>query len=109
MPTGRLLLVNPDGTVIDPYYVREHAGFAVVFAVTPNDEVVFARQYKHGFGDFVLELPAGAIEVGESPLACAERLLNENGAGALAVVNDAGELVGLLLRGRVKRRVKVKA
>ena len=67
----------PDGTVIDPYYVREHAGFAVVFAVTPNDEVVFARQYKHGFGDFVLELPAGAIEVGESPLACAERELEE--------------------------------
>jgi Zn-dependent protease/CBS domain-containing protein len=39
-----------------------------------------------------------------TPLARAERLLNENGAGALAVVDDAGQLVGLLLRGRVKRR-----
>jgi Zn-dependent protease len=45
----------------------------------------------------------------ETPLARAERLLNSNGAGALAVVNNAGELVGLLLRGRIKRRVKVKA
>lgn len=67
----------PDGTVIDPYYVREHAGFAVVFAITPADQVVFARQYKHGVGEFVLELPAGAIEVGEEPLACAKRELEE--------------------------------
>ncbi len=44
-----------------------------------------------------------------TPLARAERLLNENGAGALAVVDDDGRLVGLLLRGRVKRREKVKA
>ena len=39
-----------------------------------------------------------------APLARAERLLNENGAGALAVVDDAGQLVGLILRGRIKRR-----
>jgi Zn-dependent protease/CBS domain-containing protein len=45
----------------------------------------------------------------QTPLARAERLMNENGAGALAVVNQAGELVGLLLRGRIKRRVKVKS
>ena len=44
-----------------------------------------------------------------TPLARAERLLNENGAGALAVVDDAGQLVGLLLRGRVKRRAQAKA
>jgi Zn-dependent protease/CBS domain-containing protein len=43
-----------------------------------------------------------------APLARAERLLNENGAGALAVVDDAGQLVGLLLRGRIKRRANVK-
>jgi Zn-dependent protease/CBS domain-containing protein len=45
----------------------------------------------------------------QMPLARAERQLSENGAGALAVVNNAGELVGLLLRGRIKRRVKVRA
>ena len=41
-----------------------------------------------------------------APIARAERLLNENGAGALAVVDDGGQLVGLILRGRIKRRVK---
>jgi Zn-dependent protease len=44
-----------------------------------------------------------------TPLARAERLLNENGAGALAVVDDRGQLVGLLLRGRLKRRANAKA
>ncbi len=39
-----------------------------------------------------------------APLARAERLLNENGAGALAVVDDRGQLVGLILRGRIKRK-----
>ena len=41
-----------------------------------------------------------------TPLARAEALLNNNGAGALAVVNGEGQLVGLLLSGRVKRRTK---
>ena len=67
----------PDGSVIDPYYVREHDGFAVVFAVTTAGDVVFAKQYKHGFGGFVLELPAGMIESGEDPLHCARRELEE--------------------------------
>jgi Zn-dependent protease len=42
----------------------------------------------------------------QTPLARAEALLNDNGAGALAVVNGEGRLVGLLLSGRVKRRSK---
>lgn len=41
-----------------------------------------------------------------TPLARAEALLNNNGAGALAVVNGEGQLVGLLLSGRIKRRAK---
>lgn len=44
-----------------------------------------------------------------TPLARAEKLMSQNGAGALAVINAAGELVGFLLRGRIKRRVKAKA
>lgn len=67
----------PDGSVVESYYVREHAGFSVTFALTPRNEVVFTRQYKHGIADFVLELPAGMREPGEAPLACARRELEE--------------------------------
>jgi ADP-ribose pyrophosphatase len=67
----------PSGVLIDEYYVRETAGFAIVFALTPENEVVLVRQYKHGIGQGVLELPAGAIEPGESPVVCAQRELAE--------------------------------
>lgn len=67
----------PDGTVIDDYYVRESRGFVVVFAITPENRVVLVRQYKHGIGKTLLELPAGAIDPGETPLQCAVRELAE--------------------------------
>jgi Zn-dependent protease len=41
-----------------------------------------------------------------TPLARAFDLMKHNGAGALAVINDAGELVGFLQPGRLKRRGK---
>jgi 8-oxo-dGTP pyrophosphatase MutT (NUDIX family) len=67
----------PSGVLIDEYYVRETAGFAIVFALTTDNDVVLVRQYKHGIGEGVLELPAGAIEPGESPVVCAQRELAE--------------------------------
>jgi 8-oxo-dGTP pyrophosphatase MutT (NUDIX family) len=67
----------PGGERIDGYYVRESRGFAVIFALTPDERVVAVRQYKHGIGRPVLELPAGAIDPGETPLECATRELAE--------------------------------
>jgi len=67
----------PNGTLIENYYVRETHGFSVMFALTPDDDVVLVRQYKHGAGVDVLELPAGAMESGESPHDCAMRELAE--------------------------------
>jgi ADP-ribose pyrophosphatase len=67
----------PSGTEIDDYFVRESRGFAVVFALTPDERVVLVRQYKHGVGEGVLELPAGAIDEDETPLSCAQRELAE--------------------------------
>jgi ADP-ribose pyrophosphatase len=67
----------PNGTRIGNYYVRESRGFTVVFAVTPDERVVLVRQYKHGVSHWVLELPAGAIDPGEAPEACARRELAE--------------------------------
>jgi 8-oxo-dGTP pyrophosphatase MutT (NUDIX family) len=67
----------PDGQRIDDYYVRESVGFAVVFAQRTDGRVVLVRQYKHGIGESVLELPAGAIDAGETPAECARRELEE--------------------------------
>jgi len=66
-----------DGTIIDEYFVRETRGFAIVAAVTPRREIVLVRQYKHGIGRAVLELPAGIIDAGETAADCAVRELAE--------------------------------
>jgi 8-oxo-dGTP pyrophosphatase MutT (NUDIX family) len=67
----------PDGTVIDDYYVRESRGFVVIFAITPENRIVLVRQYKHGIGKTLVELPAGAIDPGETAEECAVRELAE--------------------------------
>ncbi len=67
----------PNGVVIDGYFVRESRGFAIVAALTPDRRIVLVRQYKHGVAQIVLELPAGMIDAGETPEACAVRELAE--------------------------------
>lgn len=67
----------PSGHVVDEYFVRESRGFCVVFALTPQRGVLLVRQYKHGIGEIVTELPAGMIDEGETPEACAVRELAE--------------------------------
>jgi ADP-ribose pyrophosphatase len=67
----------PNGREIGPYYVRESRGFSIAFALTTDERVVLVRQYKHGVGVRLLELPAGGIEPGETPAACARRELAE--------------------------------
>jgi len=67
----------PDGTLIDDYYVREGTGFSVIFALTPENEVVLVRQYKYGINRVMLELPAGFIDPGEDPRDAAIRELAE--------------------------------
>lgn len=70
-------IVLPDGTVIEDYYVRESRGYVIVFALTPDGNVVLVRQYKHGIGKVLLELIAGAIDEGEDPHDTAIRELAE--------------------------------
>jgi ADP-ribose pyrophosphatase len=67
----------PDGTIVPDYYVRESRGFIVVFAMTDDERVILVRQYKHGIGQTLLELPAGAIDPDEEPLHAAIRELAE--------------------------------
>ena len=70
----------PNGSVVDDYHQITFPEYAVVFAQTPDGEVVVERQYKHGVGRCSLVLPSGLIEKDEEPLAGARReLLEETG------------------------------
>jgi ADP-ribose pyrophosphatase len=61
-------------------YVREvvrHNGGAGVVACFDDGTVALVKQYRHPAQSYVLELPAGRLEGGEPPEACAARELEE--------------------------------
>lgn len=69
----------PNGRIVPDYYVYESVDVAMVFAVTADNTVLMVEQYKHGWGDMLLELPAGMCQ-SETPLEDAKReLLEETG------------------------------
>jgi ADP-ribose pyrophosphatase len=57
--------------------VVDHPGAIVVAALDDEDHVFLVEQYRHPIGRALLELPAGTLEPGEEPLACAKRELRE--------------------------------
>jgi ADP-ribose pyrophosphatase len=57
--------------------IVEHPGGAVVIPLFENKDLLLVRQYRHPFGDTVIELPAGKLEKGEDPFVCAQRELRE--------------------------------
>jgi ADP-ribose pyrophosphatase len=72
--TERLLYNN--GREYDLDFVR-HPGAAAVVAVDGAGRVCLVRQYRHGVEDFLWEIPAGKLDPGEAPQACAVRELAE--------------------------------
>src|SRR5687767_11805870 len=66
----------PDGSLYD-YYRREHEGWAGILCLTEDNKIVLIRQYRHGLGEVVIELPAGAVDPGEDPGETAKRELEE--------------------------------
>ena len=57
--------------------VVRHAGGAGVVAVYDDETVALVRQYRHPAAGYVLEIPAGRLEAGESPQESAARELEE--------------------------------
>jgi ADP-ribose pyrophosphatase len=77
-------VVEPTG-VTNVREIIRHNGSVVILAVdesqNPNDpDVILERQYRHAARQFLLELPAGRVEPGESTLAAAKReMIEETG------------------------------
>jgi ADP-ribose pyrophosphatase len=69
-------LEQPDGTT-RLREVVEHAPGAAVVAIDQAGDVVLVRQARPAVGVDMLELPAGIVDPGESPLDCARRELEE--------------------------------
>jgi 8-oxo-dGTP pyrophosphatase MutT (NUDIX family) len=80
----------PDGATVEREYV-EHDDAVAVVPVLPDGSVLLLKQYRHPVGRYVLELPAGKLDVeGESAESAARRELIEE------VDHEAGELQHLV-------------
>jgi ADP-ribose diphosphatase len=91
--TGRVLNLDldtvrfPNGSVGELEMIRHPGASAVVpFVGDPradDPEVLMIQQFRHAADRYVWEIPAGRLDVGEDPEACARRELEEE-AGVLA-------------------------
>jgi ADP-ribose pyrophosphatase len=57
--------------------IVEHAGSVAIVPLAEDGGIWFVRQYRHAAGRDLLELPAGTLNPGEAPVACAGRELRE--------------------------------
>ena len=72
--------------------VVRHPGAVCVVPVTDEGEVIMVRQFRYAFGQTLLEVPAGKLEVGENPLDAAIRELEEETGTVAENIQHIGEL-----------------
>ncbi len=96
--TGRVLNLDidsvrfPDGSVGELEMIRHSGASAVVpFVSDPfgdDPQVLLIRQYRYAAEQHLYEIPAGRLDQGETPDACAHReLLEETGCNAKQLVH----------------------
>ncbi len=73
------LAIGGERTATYTYLATPRAVFVV--AVTSGGELLLVRQYRHPVRDWTLEVPAGSVEDGETPLEAAQRELAEEVGG----------------------------
>jgi len=79
---GKVVTLNvetvtlPNGVTVDLETIR-HPGAAAVVPMKDDGTVILIRQFRHAAGGFIYEIPAGKLNPGETPLACACRELEE--------------------------------
>lgn len=74
LEVDRVRLPNGHQTIRE---VIRHQGAVVMLAVDEEQQVLLVRQYRYPVGRILMELPAGKLDPGEEPLACARRELEE--------------------------------
>jgi len=80
----------PNGITKNYDFVR-HNGAVVIIPLLSKDKAVLIKQYRVVIGKYIYELPAGSIDKGEKPSACARReLIEETGykAGKMDYLGD---------------------
>lgn len=81
----------PNGRRVTLDIVR-HPGAAAVVPFVSDDEVLLIRQFRHAAGGTIFEVPAGKLDGGEDPEACAARELEEEAGQRARRLERLGEI-----------------
>jgi ADP-ribose pyrophosphatase len=82
-----VLLPDENTTYLD---IIEHRGAVTLVPVDQEGTVWFIRQYRHAARQSLLELPAGVMEVNETPLETAQREIQEEIGMAAGKLEELG-------------------
>jgi len=71
--------------------IIEHPGAVTILPLDADGQILFVRQYRHAAGKELLEMPAGTLDEGEPPEACALREIREETGYAAGKMVKLGE------------------
>jgi ADP-ribose pyrophosphatase len=82
----------PNGVTVDLPIIH-HPGASAIVALDADGEVALLTQYRHAYGGWLREIPAGCVNPGETPRQCAERELREEAGLAANQWDHIGTIV----------------
>lgn len=70
-------VISPEGREIKDFYRVTIKDCVAIVAITPNNRIILKKEYRHCYGEELIEIPAGVLEDGEDPLNALKRELEE--------------------------------
>lgn len=73
-------VILPQGREIPDFYKVTIKDCSAIVAITEDHHIILKKEYRHCYGEELIEIPAGVLEKNEDPLEAAKReLLEETG------------------------------
>ncbi|MEZ8154040.1 NUDIX hydrolase [Vibrio splendidus] len=81
--------------VVVKHTTIHHPGAAVILPITSSGKIILINQFRPSLKKWLLELPAGTMEIDETPLQCAQRELEEETGYSATSFQSLGQVTPL--------------